>query len=115
MKISKMFPSKYLSKDDLQKPETFTIDMIEMDVVQPEEGKTEEKPIVYFTDDGSKPLILNRTNADFLAEHFGDDSEKWVGHLIELFVDPNVSFGKKKIGGIRVRTPDTSKTAEAPF
>jgi hypothetical protein len=114
MKVSKMFPSKYLSKDDLETPEVFTIDSVEMDDVQTEDGKTEEKPIIYFTDDGSKPLILNRTNAEYLAESFGQDSEEWGGKVIELYIDPSVSFGKKRIGGIRVRTPDTSK-AEVPY
>jgi len=114
MKVAVMFPSKYLSKDDLEKPEIFTIDTVELDEVRTEEGKTEEKPILHFTDDESKPLILNRTNAEYLAECFGLDSDTWGGKVIELYVDPSVSFGKKRIGGIRVRIPNTP-AAEAPF
>lgn len=111
MKVSRMFPSKYLSKDDLSKPEVFRIETVEMDLVQNEDGK-EEKPILYFADNKGKPLILNKTNAEILAGEFGPDSEDWAGQEIELYVDPSIRFGKQKIGGIRVRIPDTS-TKEA--
>lgn len=111
MKVSRMFPSKYLSKDDLPEPEVFTIDTVEMDLIQNEDGK-EEKPILYFADD-RKPLILNKTNAEILASEFGPDSDDWVGQDIELYVDPSIRFGKQKIGGIRVRVPDTSTSKEA--
>ena len=107
-----MYPSKYLSKDDLEKPEIFTIDTVTMEEVQNEDGK-DEKPILYFTDDGSKPLILNKTNAETLAAEFGQESDEWTGRVIELYVDPNIRFGKQRIGGIRVRTPDTSERETA--
>lgn len=51
-------------------------------------------------------LGLNATNWDSIAEISGkDDDEQWVGTVIEVYFDKNVSFGGKKIGGIRIRKP----------
>ena len=114
MKMSKMFPSNYLSKEDLEKPEIFTIDMVDMEKVTNEDGE-KEAPVVYFTDDNSKPFILNKTNAVTLAEKFGEDSDDWSGRIIELFKDPDIMFRGKKIGGIRIRVPKASTTDAVPF
>jgi hypothetical protein len=84
---------------------------VEIEEVQNEDGK-EDKPILYFTNAEFKPLILNKTNATTLEEAFGSDSKNWEGNLIELYVDPNVSFGKKRLGGIRIRIPDTPEVEE---
>jgi len=111
MKVGKMFPSKFLSKDDLVEPIVFTVDTVVMEEVQNEDGK-EEKPILYFFGNDVKPLILNKTNAETLEKEFGSDSDDWEGKNIEVYVDPSIRFGKKLIGGIRVRIPDTSKAAE---
>src|SRR5512139_2885021 len=37
-----------------------------------------------------------------LVEAWGDDATTWVGRRAELFGDPEVSFGREKVGGIRV-------------
>lgn len=122
MKVNKMFPSKFLTKDDVKdfsQPVVFRIDRIEIEEVQNEDGK-EDKPVLYFDENDSKPLILNKTNAETLAAEFGPDSDSWVGSSIELFVDPNIRFGKQRIGGIRVRLPEAPKEEsiqekKAPF
>jgi hypothetical protein len=112
MKLNEMFPSRFLSKDDLVEPIVFTIDTVVMEEVQSEDGK-ENKPILYFYGVDEKPLILNKTNAETLEKKFGSDSKDWENKEIEVYVDPKIRFGKKVIGGIRVRIPDTSKVEEA--
>lgn len=102
MKLNEMFPSRFLTKDDVAVPKVFQIDSIEIEEVENEDGK-ESKPILYFQEKESKPLILNKTNAQTLEEEFGKDSEDWRGHSIELYVDPSIKFGSRKIGGIRLR------------
>jgi len=38
-----------------------------------------------------------------IADMYGPYLENWVGKKITLYVDPDVMFGKKRTGGIRVR------------
>jgi hypothetical protein len=108
MHMNDLFPSKFLSKDDLGDPKVFTIESVVKELVQTEEGKS-EKAVVYFGED-TKPFILNKTNGEILFSELGGDTDEWEGRKVELFVDPNVRFGTKKTGGIRVRVP-----AESPF
>jgi hypothetical protein len=37
-----------------------------------------------------------------LVEAWGDDAKTWVGRRATLYGDPEVSFGRDKVGGIRV-------------
>lgn len=37
-----------------------------------------------------------------LVEAWGDDATAWVGRRAELFGDPEIMFGRDKVGGIRV-------------
>jgi hypothetical protein len=50
-----------------------------------------------------------------IAGVYGDDVTKWIGQSITLWVDPDVSMGRKRVGGIRpVNTrPTESPTADA--
>ena len=38
-----------------------------------------------------------------LAGCWGKDTTAWVGRKVELYCDPDVMFGGKKVGGIRIR------------
>lgn len=104
MRRHEAFPTTYLSKEDLDTPRTWTIENITMETLS-FEGNDESKPVLYFAEQNSKPLVLNSTNWGILEELYGEDSEEWAGFKIELFRDNSVMFGKKKIGGIRVRKP----------
>ena len=37
-----------------------------------------------------------------LVDAWGDDAKEWVGRRAELYGDPTVTFGRDKVGGIRV-------------
>lgn len=37
-----------------------------------------------------------------LVEAWGDDATEWVGRRAELYGDPEIMFGRDKVGGIRV-------------
>lgn len=65
------------------------------------DGSTQTKPVLRFRD--AKPLVLNKENWQTIVDLYGDDSDNWQGHWIELHVDPNVRFGGKRVGGIRVK------------
>jgi hypothetical protein len=101
MKRSDAFPSKYISKDDVTTPFTAVIDSVHMATLQVDE-KEETKPAMSFRGD-VKPLLLNNINWMMLEDMFGGDSDSWIGRAIELYVDPNVMYGGKRVGGVRVR------------
>ena len=61
--------------------------------------------VMYFTE-AVKGLVLNPTNGQIIAQFIGsDESDNWVGHKVVLYDEPNISFGGKLVGGIRVRAP----------
>lgn len=39
---------------------------------------------------------------DLLAKCWGADAKQWVGHRVTLYNDPDVMFGKDRVGGVRV-------------
>ncbi len=51
-------------------------------------------------------MVLNNTNAQIIAMILkSEETDDWIGKQIVLYDDPNVSFGGKLVGGIRVRAP----------
>ena len=101
MKISEMFPSKYLKSEDLgNRTARCIIETIEMCDV----GEGEIKPVFYFQGK-DKGMVLNITNANALAAIYGDETEDWIGREIVLYVDKNVMFKGKRCDGLRVRPP----------
>ena len=45
-----------------------------------------------------------------LAHCWGKEVPAWVGRRVELYTDPDVMFGKEKVGGIRIRRLSGIKT-----
>ena len=97
--------AKYLKKEDIPSPVNTSILWIkEEEVTAPGKG-TETRLVLYF-DGLKKGLVLNQANADALAEITGtDDYEKWAATPVQLCVDPDVTYGGKKVGGVRIRKP----------
>ena len=103
MKRSEAFPSNYLSKDDVAAPLTATIAGVKPVVLKGENGD-EQKPVMYFAGE-VKPLIVNNANWMTCEDLYGEDSDAWIGKSIEIYKDPNVMFGNKRVGGVRLRAP----------
>lgn len=109
MKMHEMFPSNWLKGEEIRDKYPKGIKLVMA------EGKLEEmpdggyKPVLYF-ERTKKGLVLNKTNGDTIAEHYGDDSDAWIGKSIVLYFDKNVTFAGKKTGGIRVRIPEDGRT-----
>jgi hypothetical protein len=97
--------AKYLKKEDIPSPiNTSILWTKEEEVTAPGKG-TETRLVLYF-DGLKKGLVLNTANAEGLAEITGtDEYEQWSDVPIQLYVDPDVKYGGKKIGGIRIRKP----------
>ncbi len=86
MKVSQLYPSKYLRSDDLQgRRVTATVRQV---VVEDVAGDgSQQKPVVYFQG-RDKGLVLNRTNAAVLAQALGEETDLWPTAVIEISAVP---------------------------
>lgn len=105
MHVSQLKDSKFLKQDDVGEGVVVTIKGCHEENVAKEGAEPEMKWCMTFHEQ-AKPLVLNSTNGQILAKIFGsDNSDDWTGKKVELYRDPNVSFGGKLVGGIRCRAP----------
>ena len=105
MHISQLKQSKYLTRGDVGSGVLVTIkDIFQENVAK--EGAPEEMKWCMSFNECEKPMVLNSTNGQIIATITkSEDTDSWPGHKIVLYDDPNVSFGGKLVGGIRVRAP----------
>lgn len=95
--------SSFITKGDVDPPVLVTIGSVKK-VNVAKEGAEPEMRWALNLNELDKPWIVNVTNGEIIAGITGSrDIGKWVGTQIVLYVDPNVSFGGKLIGGIRCR------------
>jgi hypothetical protein len=119
MNISQLKESKFLKKEDCGPGILVTIRSVEQ-VNVAKEGAPEEMKWTISFNEVDKPMVLNSTNGQIIAQITkSDESENWTGHKVVLYHDPNIAFGGKLVGGIRVRaprnqTPAVPKTAGVP-
>jgi hypothetical protein len=101
-------PSQYLKKEDLPDPvDTELLWVREEKVTTPGKG-TNSRLVAYF-EGLSKGLVVNTANGETLLEITGtEDPNEWKDVAVQLYVDPDVKYGGKKIGGIRIRKPGSS-------
>jgi len=114
MKTGEIFPSKWVKKEDVKHPVIAIIEDVRLEPVKGEHGE-EEKAVMYFERDKLKPFILNRGNMETIESAYGDETDDWRGKPVELYEDPGVMYGPKRVGGVRVRIPSgAAKTATPP-
>lgn len=112
--ISEMRESKFLKKEDIGRGVLATITGCIKKNVAAEGADPEQKWCLTFREI-DKPLVLNMTNAQLCAQICGsEDTDHWTGKQIVLYVDPNVMYAGKVIGGIRVRKPKPSAAPPPP-
>jgi hypothetical protein len=110
-KISEMRESKFLKQSDVGAGVLFTITGCRQHNVAVQGAEPELKWCLEFHE-SDKPLVMNQTNAQLCAHIFGsDDTDDWTGKKLVLYTDPNVSYGGKLVGGIRVRAPKNQPKA----
>lgn len=113
-KISEMLSSKFLKKEDVGKGLLLTIKTVEQRNVAKEGADPENKWCLTFRGE-DKPLVLNSTNIQVCQQVFeSDDTDHWLGKAIVLYVDPNVMYAGKVIGGIRLRKPKPGAAPPPP-
>jgi hypothetical protein len=103
--VSDMNPSPYYKKTDCEPPIVLHIRDVELETVRSKDGE-DEVTVMYFSDPGSKALVLNKTNKAICVALLGGNSATWVGKAVELWNDPSVMYGGNS-GGIRLRPPSS--------
>ena len=99
------FASKYFKVEGLKAPTVLTFSAFEQEEVGRDDEGKETKTVAYFVED-PRGLVLSTTHINQLGALFDTtETEELVGQKVELFVDPTVQFGSKRVGGIRFRRP----------
>ena len=104
-----LFNSKYMRWFNLnEKPALVEIVSVapNVEMVMPG-GKKEKRPVLHFKQingkiEDVKPMVLNRTNGNKIAEIHGVKPSQWKGKEIVLFQDVT-KFGSKDVNCIRIR------------
>lgn len=109
-KVSEMIVSKFLKKEDFDEDRVMTIKGVKLEDMPGDQGQ--QKWVVYFREE-PKGLAMSVTTIRVLEQAFGSDSDMWIGNKVMVYVDPNVTFGGKIVGGLRLRTPK-GKAAPKP-
>lgn len=115
-----MIESKFLKKEDLDydNGNIVTISKIEQQNVALQDGEEDLKWCMTFKE-FKKPMVLNSTNIQLTTKALGtDETDFWLGKKIIIYVDDNVSFGGKLVGGIRIKRvagPTTKRAVDQDF
>jgi hypothetical protein len=108
MHIDQLYPSRFLRCADLNgQPMRVTIDGLKR-----EEIGGEPKFILTFTN-GTKSLVLNKTNGKAIAKALGNETGAWRGKPIVL-VPAQVDFRGDIVDAIRVRPATSQQQEELP-
>ncbi len=103
-RICDMIPSNYLKQSDFDANGTIvSVKSLEQKNVAQDDQEPDLKWCIFFNE-FDKPMVLNTTNINAMAEACdSDNSDDWMGQEVVVYVDPNINFGGKRVGGLRVR------------
>jgi len=110
-KVSEMIQSKFLRKEDFDEDRILTIKGVKLEDMPGDQG--DQKWVLYFREE-PKGMALNVTTIRVLEQAFGDDSDKWIGNRVKVYVDPNVRFGKESVEGLRISPSPPGKKQLTP-
>ena len=95
------FLGSYLRQEDVDGDTLATISGAKEELV----GADKERCLVVFFEELDKGLVFNATNINTCTALFGtDETDEWIGKRVTIYVDPNVMFGGKKVGGLRIKS-----------
>ena len=109
MKLSQIFPSKYVKAADIVRPLQLSINRVAFEAMQ--DGN--QKPVIYF-DGTQKGIVCNRTNAKTVALLAkSEETNDWPGTKVEIFTEL-VGFRGEVVQAIRFRVPGGRAAAAEP-
>jgi len=79
-------------------------DVLLYDEVQFDKGRTEQNvPTIKFRGKAKQLVLKASANRRALVRMFGSDTKNWRGKTVRIYHDPSVKFGKKVVGGLRIK------------
>jgi hypothetical protein len=114
MKLDDMLESKYLKQSDVQDETIVTCVGVKRANMAKEDEEPEYRWIVKWQE-FAKPMVINATNIKRLFKYLGDDTDQWKGGNVILYVDPDIEFGGKVVGGLRVKEYRKPAPATGPI
>lgn len=93
---------RYLSKEMAG---TAGLNVVISDITKESVGEMLETKYCIHFQDGTKPMLLNKTNTSILITLFGRNSSGWVGKMINVYNDPLVQYQGRLTGGLKIRQP----------
>ena len=110
--FAELMPSRWFRTEDVaDKPVTLTIKSIAREETTfGGNDKPEVVTLIKF-EESDKAVIAKKDILLYLKDTFGTPSA-CQGRVVELYRDPDVRFGGKKVGGLRLRQPSA---ASNPF
>ena len=112
MNINAFKQSRYMTKMDVERPLVCTISEVKSENVAPDGQAPENKAVIYFEED-CKPLVQGSQGLAKIAKFLGsEDTDDWTGKKVTVYIDDNIMYGGKEVGGIRCRAPKGAKTVD---
>lgn len=73
------------------------------EVKRPGAKNCEEKWVLHFAEIPEFPMVLGaKVNRKIAMARLGESSRSWPGKTLTIYRDPDVRFGKDRVGGIRI-------------
>lgn len=112
--LDQAYGSKFLSAADIGNRKVRTkIVKVRKEELRGNDGTKRVRFVLYF-EGIDKGLVLNGVNKDRLVASHGKVPARWIGASVGIYVDPDVVFGGKKTGGIRLRVMEPFQAKPVP-
>ena len=106
--------SRFITQHDVEPAVIVTIESFEEINVAKAGAEEEFRWCVWFKE-FDKAMTLNSTNGQIIASIIGSEElNDGIGLNVVLYRDPNISFGGRVVGGIRIRAPKKDYKAPTP-
>lgn len=89
--------SDQLNADDLIGGKTITVTITAV-----KKGDAEQPIVVHFDGDNGRPYKPGKSMRRVMVGLWGPNGDDYVGRSMTLYRDPEVEFGKVKVGGVRI-------------
>ena len=101
--LDSVYGTKFLSTGDVgDRKIRSKAQKVRKEDLRGKDGRSNIRFVVYF-EGLDKPLVLNKTNKEVLVSALGKVPANWIGASIGIYVDPNVTYGGVRTGGLRLR------------
>ena len=78
-----------------------TIKSVGREMITGTGGKKEECPVCHWQED-QKPMVLNVVNMKTIAKMYGDETDNWPGHKVQIYAT-TTKFGGDVVECLRIR------------